>query len=172
MHKVSPFSPSPSFTWPFCSPPWWSTVGNASRSLGFRGTASAGPEEGDNVWEKERERGMDRGRRETVGILITLGSRLRALPQQPRHFSRSYSAQQKRNPRSPSRILRARIPSALPCLEIQRCPTASTRFLTRKPHTRALSLSLTAYFPKKVSQGKQRIFTKPHKRGGYVTVAD
>lgn len=41
---------------------------------------------------------MDRGKEgETVGILITLGSRLRALPQQPRHFSRSYSAVKKKS---------------------------------------------------------------------------
>lgn len=77
----------------------WSAVGNASRSLGrFVAQHQQVLQErkreggGEHMWEGAMDRGEEG---ETVGILITLGSRLRALPQQPRHFSRSYSAAKK-----------------------------------------------------------------------------
>lgn len=85
---------------------------------------------------------------ETVGILITLGSRLRALPQQPRHFSRSYSAAKKKSARPPCRILRARISSTLPCLEIQ--PNNVDVF----PNERTTCTRREQYYPKVSRQTK------------------
>jgi len=78
-------------------------------------------------------------RRETVGILITLGSRLRASPQQPRHSSLTVIPQQKRNPHArPARRIPRRVspksPRRRPRLEIQRPRTPSS--LSSNPFAR------------------------------------
>jgi len=97
--KFSPSPPPPSL--PLQTSPGLSTRPVECRGKcfpftgAFRSTASAST--GKRGGECVREGGMDREEGETVGILITLGSRLRALPQQPRHFSRSYSAAKKKS---------------------------------------------------------------------------
>lgn len=96
MHEVSPPPSSPShLAFPLTPVEYRGKCFPLTRA--FRSTASAGLslERGRMC---ERKRGTDREEEgETVGILITLGSRLRALPQQPRHFSRSYSAAKKKS---------------------------------------------------------------------------
>jgi len=102
-------------------------------------------------WRKgERERTEDEvgERGETVGILITLGSRLRALPQQPRRFSLAVIPQQKRNPRLPRRILRARIPSALPW------NSTTLNSVDSFPNERTTCAHCDQYFPKVFRQTK------------------
>lgn len=84
--------------------------------------------------------------------------------------------QQKRNPRTPCRILRVGIPSALPRLEIQRRPAASTCSLTREPHARETGRdrkrkrgrrrkhALRLVFPKSNPANKERSCNKDHAR--------
>jgi len=81
---------------------------------------------------RERERGGEgrvSERRETVGILITLGSRLRASPQQPRHSSLAVIPQQKRNPHAR--------PAAYPaCSRNPRGVAHALKFNGGEPHRR------------------------------------
>jgi len=129
--------PRPAFLFVECHGKCFSLVGT------FRSRVSA-----ERKGKYGEYMGMSTGEEgETVGILITLGSRLRALPQQPRHFSRSYSAAKKEicaHPIAYSAPGQGRISSTL-CLalKIQRHSTTSMCSLMRECMRAILSESIS-----------------------------